>query len=213
MLVGDITSTRDLSESYSSDSLKINLLTISFVFIILLFTFRTFAGSVVLVFVIQGSIWLNFSFPYLTALHTSFITNMIVSALQMGATIDYAIVIMNRFQALKEDHSPRKAMAKSVGESFPTVLTSGSILTMAGFLISFRVSDVYVSHIGLAIGRGALISIVLVLTVLPQMILLFDKLIDRTRFTIKPEVDKTRSKIRRKIYKTKSIIRSGAART
>ena len=188
VLVGDITSTRDLSESYSSDSMKINLLTISFVFVILLFTFRTLAGSLVLVFVIQGSIWINFSFPYLTGLHTSFITNMIVSALQMGATIDYAIVIMNRFQALKAEHSPKIAMSKAVGESFPTVLTSGSILTMAGFLISFRVSDVYVSHIGLAIGRGALISVVLVLTVLPQLILMLDKLIDQTKFTIKPGV-------------------------
>lgn len=188
VLVGDITSTRDLSESYSGDSMKINLLTISFVFVILLFTFRTLAGSVVLVFVIQGSIWMNFAFPYLTGLHTSFITNMIVSALQMGATIDYAIVIMNRYQALKEEHSPKTAMSKAVGESFPTVLTSGSILTMAGFLISFRVSDVYVSHIGLAIGRGALISVILVLTVLPQIILMLDKLIDKTKFTIKPGV-------------------------
>ena len=188
VLVGDITSTRDLSESYSGDSMKINLLTISFVFVILLFTFRTLAGSVVLVFVIQGSIWMNFSFPYLTGLHTSFITNMIVSALQMGATIDYAIVIMNRYQVLKEENPPKTAMSKAVGESFPTVLTSGSILTMAGFLISFRVSDVYVSHIGLAIGRGALISVILVLTVLPQIILMLDKLIDKTRFTIKPGV-------------------------
>ncbi len=210
VLVGDITSTRDLSESYTGDSLKINLLTISFVFVILLFTFRTLGGSIVLVFVIQGSIWLNFSFPYLTGLHTSFITNMIVSALQMGATIDYAIVIMNRFQALKEEHSPRTAMAKAVGESFPTVLTSGSILTMAGFLISFRVSDVYVSHIGLAIGRGALISVILVLTVLPQMILLLDGFIEKTRFSLSLNVSKTRQELRHKLYRTKSIIKGGS---
>ena len=210
VLVGDITSTRDLSESYTGDSLKINLLTISFVFVILLFTFRTLGGSIVLVFVIQGSIWLNFSFPYLTGLHTSFITNMIVSALQMGATIDYAIVIMNRFQALKEEHSPRTAMAKAVGESFPTVLTSGSILTMAGFLISFKVSDVYVSHIGLAIGRGALISVILVLTVLPQMILLLDGFIEKTRFSLSSNVSKTRQELRRRLYRTKSIIKGGS---
>ena len=184
VLVGDITSTRDLSDSYNSDLLKINLLTIAFIFVILLFTFRSLVGAVLLVLVIQGSIWMNFSFPYLNNFHTSFITYMIVSAIQMGATIDYAIVIMSHYQALKAEKPPKEAMADAVNESFATVLTSGSIMSLAGFLIGFRVSDVYVGHIGLAVGRGALISMVLVMTVLPQLILLCDKLIDRTRFTL-----------------------------
>ena len=70
----------------------------------------------------------------------------------------------------------------AVNESFPTVLTSGAIMTMAGLVIAFRVSDVYIGHIGLAVGRGALISVVLVLTVLPQLIVLFDKAIAKTTF-------------------------------
>ncbi len=184
LVVGDITSARDLGDSYNSDSLKINLLTICFVFVILLFTFRTVVGSAVLVFVIQGSIWINFAFLYVQGLSTSFVTNMIVSAIQMGATIDYAIVLMSRYLDLKLRYPKREAMARAVAEAFPTVLTSGSIMTVAGFLISFRVSDVYVGHIGLAVGRGALISVILVLTVLPQMIVLFDKLIEKTRFDI-----------------------------
>ena len=185
LVVGDITSARDLRDSYNSDSLLISLLTIAFVFVILLFTFRTVVGSAVLVFVIQGSIWINFSFPYLTQVRCSFVTNMIVSAIQMGATIDYAIVLMSRYLALKESHAKREAMALAVNESFPTVLTSGSIMTVAGFLIAYRISDVYVGHIGLAIGRGALISVILVLTVLPQLILLFDKAIEKTTFQIR----------------------------
>ena len=187
LVVGEITNARDLRTSYEGDSRLISLLTILFVFLILLFTFRSVMAAVLLVFVIQGSIWLNFSLSYLTGICSSFVTHMIVSAIQMGATIDYAIVTMSRYQANKKEHPPKEAMVLAVNESFPTVLTSGSILTVAGLLIAFRVSDVYVSHIGLTVGRGALISILLVLTVLPQLILLFDKAIEKTTFRLPAE--------------------------
>ncbi len=185
LVIGEITSAKDLADTFNSDSTKINLLTITFVLIILLLTFKSVAGSVLLVFVIQGSIWINFSFPYLMDITSSFVTNMIVSAIQMGATIDYAIVIMNHYQELRNKYDKKEAMVYAVNESFPTVLTSGSILTMAGFMISMRVSDVYIGHIGLAVGRGALISVILVLTVLPQIIVLLDRLIDKTRFILR----------------------------
>ena len=184
LLVGNITNARDQQESYLGDSMKINILTISFIFIILLFTFKSWAAAVLLVFVIQGSIWFNFSIPYFQGLIASFVTNMIVSAIQMGATIDYAIVILNHYLDNKKRESKKEAMADAVNEGFATVITSGSIMTLAGFLIGFRVTDVYVSHIGLAVGRGAAISIVLVMTVLPQLILLFDKAIEKTTFKI-----------------------------
>ena len=184
LVVGEITSARDLRDSYTGDSKKIALLTITFIFIILLFTFRTWVGAALLAFVIQGSIWINFTFPYFQHLVASFVTDMIVSAIQMGATIDYAIVIMNRYQSLKKEKGRREAMIAAVDEGFATVITSGSILTMAGFMIGLRVSDVYVSHIGLAVGRGAAVSVILVMTVLPQFILLLDRLIDRTSFEL-----------------------------
>ena len=185
LVVGTITSAKDLADSYNSDSLKINLLTIAAIFTILLFTFRSVAGAAVLVFVIQGSIWINFSFPCLLDSHPSFVTYMIVSAIQMGATIDYAIVLMNRYLSFKKELLPkREAMAKAVAHSFPTVFTSGSIMTLAGLLIAFRVSDVYIGHIGLAVGRGALTSVILVLTVLPQLIVLCDPLIEKTTFRL-----------------------------
>ena len=184
LVIGEITSARDLADTFNSDSTKINVLTILFVLVILLLTFKSVAGSVLLVFVIQGSIWINFSFPYLMNITSSFVTNMIVSAIQMGATIDYAIVIMNHYQELRDKFDKKTAMSLAVNESFPTILTSGTILTMAGFLISMRVSDVYIGHIGLAVGRGALISVILVLTVLPQIIVFLDKIINKTKFKI-----------------------------
>jgi len=185
LVVGDITSARDLGDSYTGDSLLISLLTIAFVYLILLGAFRSAAGAAILVFVIQGSIWINFSFPYLRHVVPSFVTVMIVSAIQMGATIDYAIVLMNRYLVLRREKPKKQAMAEAVGHSFPTVLTSGSIMTLAGLLIGYRVSDVYVSHIGMAVGRGALISVILVLTVLPQLIVLLDGAIRKTTFTIR----------------------------
>ena len=186
LVIGDVTSARDLRESYTGDSRLISLLTIGFVFAILLFTFRTLVGSAILVFVIQGSIWINFSFPYLFGQVPSFVTNMIVSAIQMGATIDYAIVLMNRYQVLKAELPKKQAMRSAVNQSFPTVLTSGAIMSIAGLLIAYRVSDVYVNHIGLAVGRGAAISVVLVLTVLPQLLVLLDAAVEKTRFRFEP---------------------------
>ena len=182
LVIGDVTSAKELADTFNGDSLLINLLTIAFVFIILIFTFRSVVGAALLVFVIQGSIWINFTFPYLTHTRASFVTNMIVSAIQMGATIDYAIVIMSRYLDLKKLHTPQEAMAQAVNESFPTVMTSGTIMTVAGILIAYRVSDVYIGHIGLAVGRGALISVILVLSVLPQLIVLLDKVIEKTTF-------------------------------
>ena len=182
LVTGAITSARDLSESYKGDAVLVSVLTIVFVFIILLFTFRSPVAAAVLVFVIQGSIWINFSISYLAGIRSAFVTVMITSAIQMGATIDYAIVIMSRYKHHRASMEKKEAMAKAVNDSFSTVVTSGTIMTAAGFLIGYKVSDVYVGHIGLTVGRGALISVILVLTVLPQLILLADRLIGLTTF-------------------------------
>ena len=180
LVIGDITSARDLRESFRSDYLLVTVLTIVFVFIVLFFAFRSFGASVLLILVIQGSIWLNFSFPFMTGTNLFFITYLIVSAIQMGATIDYAIVVYNHYRAAKELLPPKEAMAKAVNDSFPTIITSGVIMSAAGFLCGFVTTDLYVGSIGLAVGRGALTSVLLVLTALPQVILYGDKLIEKT---------------------------------
>ncbi len=185
LVIGDVTSAKDLKDSYKSDSVLISVLTIVFVFVILLATFRSPVAAAILVFVIQGSIWINFSIPYLLGMRCSFVTQMIVSAIQMGATIDYAIVVMSRYRAARETRTKQESVAIAVKESFATVITSGAIMSAAGFLIAFRVSDVYIGHIGFAVGRGAAISVILVLTVLPQLIMLFDSLITKTTFRLK----------------------------
>ncbi|MBR3640272.1 MAG: MMPL family transporter, partial [Clostridia bacterium] len=183
VVVGDITSARDLETSFGSDRVLIGVLTVLFVFAVLLFTFRSLAGSFLLVAVIQGSIWLGFAVSFFIGTRAAFVTEMITTAVQMGATIDYAIVLMNRYLANREQLPKKEAMVDALRRSFPTVLTSGTIMTVAGFLIAFGISDVYVGHIGLAVGRGAAFSALIVLTVLPPLLVLFDRAIIGTMFS------------------------------
>ncbi len=183
VVIGDITSARDLASSFGGDRVLIGILTVLFVLTVLLFTFRSAAGSVLLVAVIQGSIWLGFAVSYFTGTRAAFVTEMITTAVQMGATIDYAIVLMNRYLANRESLPKKDAMVAALSQSFPTVLTSGTIMTVAGLLIAFGITDVYVGHIGLAVGRGAAFSALIVLTVLPPLLVLFDRAIIGTMFS------------------------------
>ena len=184
IIVGNSTNARDLQESFQQDNLKISVLTVVFVMVILLFTFQSAGLPVLLVLTIQGSIWINFSFPYLTHSPMYFLAYLIVSAIQMGATIDYAIVITNRYLELKTQMNRRDAVVETLNQSFPTILTSGSIMTVAGFLIYGISTDPTIGSLGLALGRGTLTSILLVMSVLPQILLLGDALIEKTAFTL-----------------------------
>ena len=184
ILVGNSTNARDLENSFSSDNLKISVLTALFVMIILLFTFKSAGLPILLVLTIQGSIWINFSFPFLTNTNLFFLSYLVVSSIQMGATIDYAIVITNRYMELKSMMDRRDAVVETLNQSFPTILTSGSIMTVAGFLIGNISTNPAISSLGLALGRGTLTSIILVMTVLPQLLLLGDTLIERTAITL-----------------------------
>lgn len=187
-LVGDSTSNKDLHASFSRDNTIISVVSALFVMIILLFTFQSAGLPVLLVLTIEGSIWINFSFPYLTDSPMFFLSYLIVSSIQMGATIDYAIVITSRYMALKKECGDiRTAMTEALNQAFPTIITSGTILASAGILIGLMSSDPAVSSIGTSLGRGTLISIFLVMCVLPQTLLLGDTLIEKTGFVLKSD--------------------------
>lgn len=187
-LVGDSTSNKDLSSSFNRDNTIISVISALFVMIILLFTFQSAGLPVLLVLTIEGSIWINFSFPYLTDSPMFFLSYLIVSSIQMGATIDYAIVITSRYMSLKKERGDIKlAMTEALNQAFPTIITSGTILASAGILIGMMSSDPAVSSIGTSLGRGTLISIFLVMCVLPQTLLLGDTLIEKTGFVLKSD--------------------------
>lgn len=189
-LVGTSTSNKDLSDSFSMDNVIITILTAVFVMVILLFTFQSAGLPVLLVMTIQGSIWVNFSLPYLQQDPVYFLGYLVVSAIQMGATIDYAIVITSRYMELKRYMPIKEAIVQTLNQAFPTILTSGSMLVAAGFIINNISSNVVVAAIGLALGRGTLTSIIMVLLMLPQTLLLGDIIIEKTAFTLKHEVAK-----------------------
>ncbi len=184
-VVGNSTSSRDLSASFIKDNLMISLLSVLFVIVVLLFTFRSVGLPILLILVIQGSIWINFSIPTLTGTPLYFLGYLIVNAIQMGANIDYAIVISSHYQEYKKSMPHKQAIVKALNSAFPTVFTSGSMMASAGLLIGNMSAQPVVSIMGTCIGRGTIISIILVLCVLPSILVLGDSIIERTRFSMK----------------------------
>lgn len=187
-LVGNSTSSRDLAASFAFDNLVINILSALFVIIVLLFTFQSAGLPVLLIVVIQGSIWINFSFPVLMDQPLYFLGYLIVQAIQMGANIDYAIVISSHYQECKKTMPHKKAIVVALNSAFPTVFTSGTMMASAGLLIGNMSAQPVVSIMGMCIGRGTIISIILVLLVLPSILVLGDSIIERTSFKM-PAID------------------------
>ena len=192
-VVGNSTSSRDLSASFATDNLMISLLSAFFVIVVLLFTFKSAGLPILLIVVIQGSIWINFSIPTLTGTPLYFLGYLIVNALQMGANIDYAIVISSHYLEEKKHMPHKEAIVQAVNSAFPTIFTSGSMMAAAGLLIGNMSAQPVVSIMGTCIGRGTIISILLVLLVLPSILVLGDSIINRTSFQIKGLEPKTRT--------------------
>lgn len=184
-VVGNSTSSRDLSSSFVRDNLLISVLSAFFVILVLLFTFQSAGLPVLLILVIQGSVWINFSFPALTNTPLYFLGYLIVQSIQMGANIDYAIVISSHYQELKAHMPHKEAIIHALNAAFPTVFTSGTILASAGILISNMSAQPVISILGGCLGRGTIISILLVLFVLPATLVLGDSIINRTSFKLK----------------------------
>ncbi len=192
IIAGDAENDYDLSASFVNDNIMISILSAVFVIIVLLFTFQSVGLPVLLIAVIQGSIWINFSFPTVTSSPIYFLGYLIVSSIQMGANIDYAIVISSRYMELKNSLPPRKAIVEALNLAFPTIVTSGTILAAAGILIAKLSTNAVIAGIGSNLGRGTVISMFLVMGVLPQILLLGDIIIEKTKFSLPlPEVTKS----------------------
>ena len=191
-IVGNSTNVKDLSSSFGEDNMLISVLSALFVVIILLFTFKSAGLPVLLIVVIQGSIWINFSVPTIQHESLYFLGYLIVNSIQMGANIDYAIVISSHYSDLKKEMRPKEAIIAALNEAFPTIFTSGTILAVAGALIGVMTTNPVIAAIGTCLGRGTVISIVLVMAVLPQILLIGDTIVERTSFDVKVPVDLSR---------------------
>lgn len=191
--VGETAKDKDFSAAFSEDNMLISILTIVFVVAILLMTFKSVALPLLLILVIQGSIWINFSFP--TILHSNlyFLAYLIVSAIMMGANIDYAIVTTSRFMEFKDKMPKKDAIIETMNLAFPTIITSGLMMVIAGILIGQMTSNAAIAGIGDSLGRGTIITIIIVMFILPQILLLGEKVIDKTSFDVPTPVSQHQS--------------------
>lgn len=183
-LAGNSTSEYDFRESFSTDNTVVSVVSILIVLVVLLFTFKSVGMPVLLILVIQGSIWINFSFPAFTGTPLFFMSYLVVSSIQMGANIDYAIVIASRYMDLKNEMHHKDAIIETMNFAFPTIITSGTILAVAGILIGQMTSEAAIVGIGQSLGRGTILSIILVMFILPQILLLGGTVIEKTSFSM-----------------------------
>ncbi len=184
LVPGESMSQYDLYKTFQVDNTVVNVVSILAVLVVLLFTFKSAGMPVLLILVIQGAIWINFSFPALQSKNLFFMSYLIVSSIQMGANIDYAIVISGRYMELKDKMSKEQAIIETMNFAFPTIVTSGTMLALAGILIGRMSSDGAICGIGQCLGRGTIISIIIVMFALPQILLLGEKVIEKTSFAV-----------------------------
>ncbi len=179
-LTGDSVSAKDFKDAFATDNRVVGLMSLGLVMLILFFTFKSFGMPLLLILVIQGSIWMNFAIAALHGDPVFFLCYLIVSAIQMGANIDYAIVVSTRYREFRETMDPKEAIITTLNLAFPTVITSGLMMVCAGLLIGFQVSQCIIAGMGYYVGTGTSISIVLILFALPQLLLLGDKFVALT---------------------------------
>ena len=183
-VVGDSSVEQDFKISFATDNLVITIVSILIVLVVLLFTFKSAGMPLLLILVIQGSIWINFSIPTFTDSPLFFMSYLVVSSIQMGANIDYAIVIASRYQEIKNEMHHRDAIIETMNFAFHTIITSGTILACAGTLIGMMTSEAAIVGIGQSLGRGTILSMILVMFGLPQILLIGGAIADKTSFSM-----------------------------
>ena len=180
-LAGEGVSTYDLMDTITSDMVKVNLLAIGAVFLVLLLTLRSVFLPLILVLSIETAIWLNLSVPYFMGRPIFYIAYLIISTIQLGATVDYAILMTDRYRENRRTLDRKASVVKTISDVTVSILTSGSALTVVGLLLGFISSNELLAQLGIFIGRGAIFSLTIVLFVLPGLLSLFDGLVTGSR--------------------------------
>ncbi|HBI56567.1 MAG TPA: RND transporter, partial [Firmicutes bacterium] len=180
LAAGTATSMADIKSTVETDNLIVSIFSLAAVGIIILLTFRSLTLPILLVAVIQIAIWINMGVPYFTGSSLVFIGYLVIKSLQLGATIDYAILLTNRYMDFRLQHLPREAAALALRASGGSVLTSALILSLAGYAEGLMSKIDAISTIGMLLGRGAALSGILVLTLLPVLLTVFDPVIIST---------------------------------
>ena len=176
-LTGTSMSVYDIGNAFESDLMLVNVITLLAILLIVALSFRSIRPALLLVFVIEGAIWISMAFSRLAGEPIFFISYLICVSIQMGATIDYGILLTDHYKRLRAECAPCQALQGALRQALPTILTSGAILATAGFIIGKRCTIYYISSIGLLLSRGTLVSVALILTLLPALLALGDGLL------------------------------------
>lgn len=174
-LAGAGVSTYDLQKTVTADMNKVNLVAIGAVFVVLLFTMRSVVLSAVLVLTIETAVWINLSFPFITGNPLFYIAYLIISSIQLGATVDYAILLTERYKENRQIYDKKESIVRTISNVTVSILTSATALTIVGFLLGKISTHGLLSQLGYLLGRGTLCSLVCVLFVLPGLLYLTDR--------------------------------------
>lgn len=180
-LAGEGVSTYDLMDTITADTLKVNLIAIGAVFVILLLMMKSVTLPVILVLCIETAIWLNLAVPYFSDSTVFYIAYLIISSVQLGATVDYAILFTDRYREYRRSMDKKAAVIETVSSCTVSIITSASAMATVGLLLGYISTHGILSQLGIFIGRGALLSLAVVLLVLPGLLYIFDRLVCRDK--------------------------------
>lgn len=198
-LSGMLVAMDDIATSFTGDMARVSLITIGLVFLIVMISFRSLVIPAMLVCLIQGAVYINMAFSGLVDGSVFFMCYLICVALQMGATIDYGILLTSHYRRCRSALPPREAVAQAMQMSLQTILTSGLALITAGFAVGKISTVFYISSIGTMLARGAVVSVLLILFLLPQLLIWLDrwmikKILKRRNFLRNRPFNKCRAK-------------------
>lgn len=170
----------DMKTLVTKDNLMVNLIAVCAIFLVLLITFRSAILPFLLLFTIESAIWINLSIPYFQGSSINFLGYLVLSAVQLGTTVDYAILLTNTWLKYRRRLSPRAAIGAALNDTFRSILVSAAVLAAAGFTLYLNSSNPAISEIGMLLGRGTLLSLLMVVCFLPAVLRLLDKAIGAT---------------------------------
>ena len=182
-LAGQGISTYDLMDTITSDMTKVNLLAIAAVFVVLLVLLKSAVLPIILVLSIETAIWFNLSLPYFTDTPVFYIAYLIISTIQLGATVDYAILLSDRYREFRQAMDKKQAVVETIAATTVSILTTGSVLAVVGFLLGSISTNGLLAQLGVFLGAGGLCSLTIVLFVLPGLLYLFDGVFMRKKKT------------------------------
>ncbi|MGN0153394.1 MAG: RND family transporter [Lachnospiraceae bacterium] len=184
-LAGATVSTYDLMDTVTADMLKVNFVAIAAVFVVLLLSMKSISLPVILVLTIETAIWFNLSVPYYLDKPIFYIAYLIISSIQLGATVDYAILMTDRYLEHRQTMDKKQAVVETISTVMVSILTSGTALTGVGFFLGKMTTHGLLAQLGMLLGRGTICSMVVVIFVIPGLLYFFDRVIEKTTMGMK----------------------------